>query len=98
MEKSKLSQGMPSDWHKFYADLAVELRNGLGMQNPTVPPNTTQTASPNPTGTVADKLARKADIVALPTSSARAPMKEEPKPLTRDDKIALMRKSRGQPT
>lgn len=89
-------QGRPQDWNQFFFHLETNLRNRLGK-----PPIATQAqATPNaqPTsGTVADKEARKASIVALPTASARAVAPEEPKPKTREQMLADMRKARGQP-
>lgn len=98
MEGDKLSKSRPSDWDAFYINLESEFRNGLGKPAITqAPSDTTQQTGQPTSGTVADKLARKADIVNLPVAGARVQAKEEPKPLSREDRINLMRKTRGQP-
>jgi hypothetical protein len=94
-EHAKLSQSKPSDWRKFYVDLAAEVRNDLGLPNPTASSVAT-TSAPNPTVSMADKDARKASITTLPVAGARVPAPEEPKPLTREDRLKLLQKARGQ--
>ena len=90
-------QGRPQDWNKFYETLEGQLRNTLGKPSPVRQAVATQT-TPQPTsGTVADKEARKASIVALPVASARAQAPEEQKPKTREQVLADMRRARGQP-
>jgi hypothetical protein len=98
MERDKLSKSKPSDWKQFYTNLETEFRNALGKPATTQVPSlpTQQTVQPT-SGTVADKLARKADIVNLPTAASRVSAPEEPKPLSRDDRINLLRRARGQP-
>jgi hypothetical protein len=98
MERDKLSKSKPSDWKQFYINLESEFRNALGKPAPTqaLSVSTQQTGQP-PSGAVADKLARKADIVNLPVAGARVQAKEEDKPLSRDDRINLLRRARGQP-
>lgn len=97
-EHDKLSKSPPSDWNKFYSDLEVEIRNGIGRPATTPQPavSTQQTDQPT-SGPVADKLARKANIVNLPVAAGRIAAPEDPKPLTREDRLNLLRKSRGQP-
>jgi hypothetical protein len=87
-------QGRPRDWGQFYSSLEANLRNRLGRPTIAAP----SVASPSqPTSGLADKEARKASIVALPTAATRAAAPEAEKPLTRDDILARARKARGQP-
>lgn len=98
MEHDKLAKSRPSDWKAFYTNLEVEFRNALGRPATTQVPSvaTQQTGQPT-SGSVADKEARKASIVNLPVAGARVPAKEEQKPLSREDRLNLLRKARGQP-
>ena len=88
-------QGKPSDWNKFYASLEGNLRMQLGK--PTIAATSMQQTAQPTSGSVADKEARKASIVALPVASARAALPEEPKPKSREQVLADLRRSRGQP-
>ena len=91
------SQGQPKDWGKFYSDLEGHLRTALGKPYQANPASTPQLTSQPTSGSVADKDARKASIVALPSAAAsRAAAPEEPKPKSRDEYFAMLRKSRGQ--
>lgn len=85
---------LPEDWNAFYTSIATDLRQALGR-----PPIATPVSQPasQPTSGLAEKSARKADIVALPTAATRAAAPEAEKPLTRDEILARARKARGQP-
>lgn len=85
---------LPEDWNAFYTSIATDLRQALGR-----PPIATPASQPasQPTSGLAEKSARKADIVALPTAATRAAAPEAEKPLTRDEILARARKARGQP-
>jgi len=91
------SQGKPSNWRQFYADLEGNLRNSLGRPTIAASGGATQTTSLPISGSVADKDARKASIVALPTAAARAAAPEEPKEPTREETLARLKRARGQP-
>jgi hypothetical protein len=93
MEHDKLSKSRPSDWNKFYSDLEYEFRNSIGK------PATTPTpvVADQPTSGQEAKLSRKDNIVNLPTAAGRIAAPEPDKPLTREDRLNQLRKSRGQP-
>ncbi len=91
------SQGKPKDWNKFYANLEGTLRNALGRPITANQQSAAQPTAQTTSGSVADKEARKASIVALPVTAARAVTPEEPKQPTREDILARLRKARGQP-
>jgi hypothetical protein len=93
MEHDKLSKSRPSDWNKFYSDLEYEFRNSIGRPATTPTP----TVADQPTSGQEAKLSRKDNIVNLPTAAGRIAAPEPDKPLTRDDRLNLLRKARGQP-
>lgn len=86
---------LPENWNAFYNSIATDVRAALGRP-PIATPGVQQPAS-QPTSGLAEKEARKASIVALPTAATRAAAPEAEKPLTRDDILAKARKARGQP-
>lgn len=88
-----------NDWNHFYRSIGNEIRGAIGRpsqaaQTPSASGKTTDSTSP----ATSDKEAKKASIVNLPTSAARAALPEADKPETRDDILKEMRKSRGIPT
>jgi hypothetical protein len=89
------AQGKPQDWNTFYQSLEVSLRNTLGRPTSTANDATLPTSQPT-SGSVANKDARKASIVALPSAAARAVAPEEPKPKTREEVLAQLKRARGQ--
>ena len=86
---------LPNDWNAFYTSLATDVRAALGR--PPIATTASQQPAVQPTSGLAEKSARKADIVALPTAASRAAAPEAEKPLTRDELLARARKARGQP-
>lgn len=83
---------LPEDWNQFYTSIATDIRAAIGkptIATPVVPAS-------QPTSGLAEKEARKASIVALPTASARAAQPEERKEPTREELLARMKKARGQ--
>lgn len=97
LEHDKLSKSRPTDWNRFYSDLETELRNAVGKPVTTPQPSVPTPQDGQPTSDRDAKLSRKDNIVNLPTASARVAAPEEEKPLTREDRINLLRKARGQP-
>lgn len=85
---------LPDDWNQFYNSIASDIRKAMGR--PPTAPAPSEPASQPPSG-LAEKEARKASILALPTAATRAAAPEADKPLTRDEIIARARKARGQP-
>lgn len=84
---------LPDDWNAFYTSIATDVRAAIGR--PPSAPAAATTAN-QPTSGLAEKEARKASIVALPTAATRAVVPEADKPLSRDEIIARARKARGQ--
>ena len=96
LENERLSEmyragQLPTDWSTFYRQLGNELRPFVKQSQP----DKAQTATPSTPSPVADKEARKASIVTLPTASARAELPKEPKPETREETLNDMRRARG---
>jgi hypothetical protein len=92
LRNERLLQGHPGDWGNFYRSLGNEVRGVMPKQNQ---PGASQMKA-GETSLPSDKEARKSSIVNLPTASAqRATLPEEPKPESRADILAQMRKSRG---
>lgn len=86
--------GQQTDWSNFYRTIGNEVRSVTGRPNQPPVTTVTQTADPTSSGT-SDREARKASIVNLPTAAARAALPADPKPETREEILASMRKSRG---
>jgi len=97
LEHDKLSKSRPSDWGKFYTEMEVEFRNSIGRPATTPTPTVSTPQDAQPTSERDAKLSRKDNIVNLPTAAQRAAGPEEPKTLTRDDRLNQLRKARGQP-
>ena len=85
---------LPDDWNSFYNQIALDVRTAIGR--PTIAPPVVPPAS-QPISGLAEKEARKASIVALPTAATRAAAPEAEKPMTRNDLLARARQLRGQP-
>ncbi len=96
-ENELLQQGVPPDWNKFYAGIGNELRSIMGKphQLAVVPAATADPTSP----ATADREARKASIVNLPTAAQKAALPAEEPVLSpeaeRKAAIAAMNKARG---
>jgi len=87
---------LPENWNAFYNSIATDVRAALGRP-PIATAHVPQQPASQSTNGLAEKEARKASIVALPTAATRAAAPEAEKPLTRDDILAKARKARGQP-
>jgi hypothetical protein len=85
---------LPDDWNAFYNQIGTDVRTAIGR--PTIVPHAVPNAS-QPISGLAEKEARKASIVALPSAATRAAAPEAEKPMTRNDLLARARQSRGQP-
>lgn len=94
LNEFKSKNQLPGDWNAFYTSIASDIRQAIGR--PPIAPKPDTASQPN--SGLAEKSARKADIVALPSAATRAAMPEAEKPLTRDEFLARARKARGQPT
>lgn len=81
------------DFTDFFRRIGNDVRIRFGKQ-PQPAPGASTTSTPSPVSS--DREARKASIVNLPTAGSRAAPPVEPKPQTREELIAEVRKSRGQ--
>lgn len=95
LENEGLQQGIPSDFGAFYTGIGNQLRGVFGKPNQPAENPVTQAPTSAP---ASDREARKASITTLPRASARAAPPEDPKPETREQVLAEMRKARGLPT
>lgn len=84
--------GPQFDFPEYFRKIGNEIRGAFGRSSQ--PASTSQTAS-SPSQP-SDKEARKASIVNLPSSSARAELPAEAKPETHEEIMNSYRKSRGQ--
>jgi hypothetical protein len=97
-EFAKLPKGQVVDFDNLYRKIGNQIRSAFGRQSQ--PATTTDKKPADTTSPAAEKEARKASIVNLPTASARAEGPKVEKELTPEEErrasIAAMKKARGQ--
>jgi hypothetical protein len=88
-----IPQGQHVDWTEFLRKIGNEVRQKFGRQPQPSTPAATSATTGNPSQV--SREARKASIVNLPTAASRAEVQKEPKPETREEMLADLRKARG---
>ena len=98
--KSRLANSMRGvqpgqyiDWTEHLRKIGTEVRQKFGRQPQPATPAATSATTGNPS--LVSREARKASIVNLPTAASRADVPKEPKPETREEMFADLRKARG---